>query len=266
MSLDQNKSNGSRIQAVLEAYDRKLLVELELLRKRFANPGNKGNGAERVLREFLRGQLPRRLEVGHGEIIDRMERSSGDCDLVIVEDTHPHLSAPEESGMFFIEGVAAGGEVKSVLTSTEFKNACQKSRQFKRLEASSPESVRIWFTESNKRRFEIRPPFFVFAFESQLSLEAIADQTIQEVKEANAVGEQIFDAIFILNKGCGINLGDGQGSVRYSAPDGSFRKDWIFFPEPFACLELTAWLTNILPVTMGGRAVVHSYLANLPKR
>ena len=266
MSFDQNKQSGSRVQAVLEAYDQKLLIELDCLRKKFAHPGNKGSGVERVLREFLRSQLPRRLEVGHGEIIDRAEQSSGDCDLVIIEDTHPHLSEPENPGIFFIEGVAAGGEVKSVLTSTHLKEASAKARQFKRLGTTVPESARIWFTESNRKRFAIHPPFFVFAFESQLSLETIADQVYKEAKEAEAVGEQIFDAIFILNKGCGINLGDGQGSFRYSTPDGGFRKGWVFFPEAFSCLELTTWLTNILPVSMGGRAVIHSYLASLPKR
>jgi hypothetical protein len=272
MSSAPNKSNSeakrsdSRIRATLQAYDEKLLAELAWLRKRFAHSGNKGSGAERVLRELLRKHLPRRLEIGHGEIIDRAERCSGDCDLIIIDDTHPHLPEPEEPGMFFIEGVAAGGEVKSFLTTAQLKKACEKARQFKRLGTTGPESQRIWFTESNRKRFHIRPPFFVFAFESRLSLETIGERVLAESKEAEAAGEQMFDAIFILNKGCGIDLGDGKGSFRFPAPGGGFQKGWIFFREPFSCLQLLTWLTDVLPVNMGGRAVIHSYLAQVPKQ
>lgn len=62
---------------------------LSKARARFAHSGDKGSTTEEAFRQFLREYLPRRLAVGHGEIIDLKGNRSAQTDVVIVKGRRP---------------------------------------------------------------------------------------------------------------------------------------------------------------------------------
>jgi len=105
-------------------------ADLAAIRARFEQSGNKGSSVEEVMRSFLRDYLPRRLEVGHGEVIDTFGQRSRQTDVVLATEDHPYTFKPESPGLFFVEGVAAAAEVKSVLTSGELDGALQNALAF----------------------------------------------------------------------------------------------------------------------------------------
>jgi hypothetical protein len=129
------------LEAEIAAAEKRMLDDLEGIRARFTNPGIKGSGAEETLRSFLRKYLPRRLELGHGEVVDSFGNRSKQTDVVIATKDHPFTFTTESPGLFFVEGVAAGGEVKTVLTSVELSSAIENARAFKRMRQKVPKGL-----------------------------------------------------------------------------------------------------------------------------
>jgi hypothetical protein len=122
---------------------------LEEIRISYNHPGVKGIHAEDLIRDFLREYLPRRLEVGHGEIIDTHEQSyhpidaggrSAQTDIVITEE-HPFTFTRDRPGLFFVEGVRCVGEVKTILNSQELKSSLMNACKVKRLKPMQCESL-----------------------------------------------------------------------------------------------------------------------------
>jgi len=107
---------------ILHSVEQQMSAQLSEIRAKFTQSGDKGTSIEDVFRTFLRQYLPRRLAIGHGEIIDRNSSRSGQTDVVVVNDDHPFTFTPDKPGIFFIEGVSAVGEVKTVLNSTHLNS------------------------------------------------------------------------------------------------------------------------------------------------
>lgn len=63
---------------------RKLRQDFETLRL-IPHAGAKGSEAERLVRDFLNGHLPKRFAAGAGFIIDRREQVSKQRDVVIYD-------------------------------------------------------------------------------------------------------------------------------------------------------------------------------------
>ncbi len=51
--------------------------------------GVKGSRVDVAVREFLRKRLPRRLDVGHGEIVDQSGKRSNQIDVVVADLDQP---------------------------------------------------------------------------------------------------------------------------------------------------------------------------------
>ncbi|MGI8691433.1 MAG: DUF6602 domain-containing protein, partial [Geodermatophilaceae bacterium] len=78
--------------------------------------GVKGSRVEVADREFLRKRLSRRLDVGHGEIVDQSGKRSNQIDVVVADLDQPFGGSGEagdDPSLFLIDGVAACGEVKT---------------------------------------------------------------------------------------------------------------------------------------------------------
>ncbi len=80
---------------------------------------------------------------------------------------------------------------------------------------------------SDLKRFYEHPPFFLFCYESQLSLDKIKQNIEAFVAEKSIDNLQVLDAVFVLGKGWIINLGDGQGAFQFRTPDGKTSTNWI---------------------------------------
>ena len=148
------------IKEKVKLVERQMLLKLEEIRKTFDHNGVKGGLAETELRTFLSTYLPKRLSVGTGEIIDRQFTTSKQMDIVITNEEHPFTFQGNESGLFFIEGVCATGEVKSVLTTDRLMDSLDKASHYKKLTMIPPRGAVIYASESDGKRFYTTPPFY----------------------------------------------------------------------------------------------------------
>jgi len=135
---------------------------------------------------------------------------------VITNEYHPYLNDLNEPGLFIIEGVACAGEIKTCLTSTELNTAIMSCQRYKRV---TPKLQRGAIVQRNKEdiaRFVDHRPYFIFAFESQLTIDTI-QKTLEDNFNENKIPivEQI-DAVFCLDRGTIINFGEGRGTLKYS--------------------------------------------------
>jgi len=84
--------------------ERGMRERLKELRITFTQRGDKGVSVEAIFKKFLREYLPRRLEVGSGEVIDSKENRSRQTDIVIVNEDHPFTFTQDLLGLFLLKG------------------------------------------------------------------------------------------------------------------------------------------------------------------
>jgi hypothetical protein len=248
------------VRELLKNLEAEMRHKLEVVRAKFAHSGNKGTDTETVLREFLRSYLPRRYGVGHGEIVDSFGSRSAQTDIVVVTDEHPFTFTGDEPGLFFVEGVFTAGEVKSVLTTQELERTIANALKFRELKCA-PRGITILLrsmNESDHNRFVGNPPYFLFAFETQIKMETIANRLIEQSKRS-------IDAVFVLNHGAILDLGDGKGDLRFNNPDGTTKSGWGYVAGENICLAyLLLWLSGMPDVQHQG-SILHKYLLSALK-
>jgi hypothetical protein len=195
-----------------------MLLKLKEIRHEYEHKGIRGGSAEEVIREFLRGFLPVYSKVGQGEVIDLNGGTSTQIDIVITNNLHPSVNDIHMPSVYFIEGVGGVGEVKSLLNGAELERTLNNCSRFKRLIPEVPVGAQIFGNAEDATRFVGRRPFFLFAYESQLTLETIT-MRVREYNTLNALPlvDQI-DGIFVLNRGVVINTGNGGGALTFVNP------------------------------------------------
>jgi len=231
----------------IAAVEAQMKKKLEEVRATFEHPGDKGTSVEDSFRAFLREYLPRRLEVGHGEIIDTTERRSAETDVVVVSEDHPFTFTRDLPGLFFIEGVCAAGEVKAILTSQELEKALKRSSKFKQLRMKPAEGNMTLTNPSDLDRFYRCPPWFLVAFESQLNLAGVENKIRQFQGGSTVEVNRLADAVFILDRGWLINFGDGQGSFKFRTPEGNSVQGWVRKDSDSVLFDLLNWLSVVMP-------------------
>lgn len=242
------------------AVEAQMKKKLEEIRSTFAQSGDKGTSVEDSFRKFLHQYLPRRLEVGHGEIVDPNERRSKQTDVVIVNEEHPFTFTPDLPGLFFIEGVCAAAEIKTNLTSTELKKAIKNSCQFKQLEIKSSKGTIAYSNPSDFGRFYKYPPWFLVAFESSLTLSGTKDRIEEFVKHNTVEINRLMDAVFVLGSGWVINFGDGKGSYQFRTPQGKSVKGWIWKNSDSVLFDLLGWLSIVMPRMIQSDPILPKYI------
>jgi len=249
--------------AALEAQAR---AKLDEIRARFEHAGEKGAAVETLFRELLLEYLPRRLEIGRGEIIDTKGRRSRQTDLVIVNEDHPLTFTPDQPGLFFIEGVIAAGEVKTTITSSELDDALKNSVQFKQLEVYPGRGTRAHTNPSDLERFYKRRLWFLIAFSSQLSLSGIRNNIETFLKANEIENNRLLDAVFVLDRGWVINFGDGQGTFGYETPEGTIAEGFVEKDSVSVLFDLLAWLSCVMPREVRFESILTRYILPEEKR
>jgi len=196
-------------------------------------------------------------------VIDTNGSRSSQLDLVVVGEDHPFTFSLDSPGLFFIEGVLAVAEVKSVLTSEELTSALKNVQLFKTLQAKASRGTLRIANPSDIPRFHTARPCFLFAYESRLTLETIADRLVREEGETGAA-EKVIDAVFLLDRGTIINLGNGLGSFGVLNPDGQKRNGWIINPTRDTLFGLVAWLSLVMPRFKQLTPILPDYLVQIP--
>lgn len=205
------------------------------------------------MRDFLREYLPRRYGVGHGEIIDSKDGRSAQTDIVIVTDEHPFTFTADQPGLFFVEGVFALGEVKSVLTSQELERTIANALKFRELKCDPPGmTILLSMNESDHKRFVGNPPYFLFAFDTQMAKETVRQRLVGQ-------GTRSIDAVFILNRGAIVDCGDGKGCLQLAQTDGTKVQGWNHVPGSNVLAHLLLWL-SLIPEVRHGESISSKYL------
>ena len=238
----------------LAAVEKQMAAKLEEIRISFNHPGMKGTAVEDSFRAFLREYLPKSLEVGYGEIIDTHEQSyhpidtegrSAQTDIVITEE-HPFTFTRDLPGLFFVEGVRSIGEVKTVLNSRELETSLNNAYTLKRLKPVPIEWL-SYHSSSIPMHWREFIPCFLVAFESGITLSKIQENIERFEREHSLEHNQSLDAVFVLNRGWVINLGDGDGYYRMIRDsDGSIVKGWIFQESDNVLFQLLGWLSAVI--------------------
>ena len=103
---DHRGPEMNRLFRELVVKERALETKLDQVREKYQHSGNTGHALELSFREFLKELLPRKYEIGHGEIIDSFGEHAGDTakdgqiDVVILDGEQLQLSSLDEPGLF----------------------------------------------------------------------------------------------------------------------------------------------------------------------
>ncbi|MGA3057809.1 MAG: DUF6602 domain-containing protein [Candidatus Limnocylindrales bacterium] len=243
-----------------KAAEARMQAALLEARASFEHSGNKGSAVEESVRVVLRKYLPRVAAVGHGEVVDSQGNRSRQTDIVVVSEDHPRIYEENQPSLFFVEGVTAAGEVKSVLTSEELRRSVEAASIFKRLRADPGKGAMTHSNPSDLARFGKCPPYFLFSLESEISRDKIAQVMNELFAEDPTRMDGSLDAILVLGRGLWIHLGDGQGAFAVLKPDGELASGWFFPRSEYLLYDFIAWLTIVMPRIIRAAPILASYL------
>ncbi len=222
-------------------------AKFNLIRSKYEHSGNKGTHGEIILREFIRECFSENLIVGHGEVIDSKNKRTGQVDCVIAErDITPFVVDPAAPNMFIVESVKCLGEVKFRLK--EIEKLVKQCCTLKELTPNPTKGDLRLTQKKDDERFYNRRPFFIFAYETDVSIETILSK-LNSQKDIEL--EKQIDAIFILNSGAIINFGTGKGELVFDKPDGSRATGFVNICDQNDVLKyFIGWLTVSMPNTV----------------
>lgn len=250
----------STLAALVSAAEVRMRAELAEARVTLEHRGSKGDLAEEAFRSFLRKYVARRHAIGHGEVVDSSGSRSTQTDVVIANEDHPFTFTEDQPGLFFAEGVSAAGEVKAVLTTQHLKSTIENSRRWKTLRSSPGEGTMVHSNTEDLARFYESPPYFLFAFESQLSLEAVLKTLIESGSYSATPSVRQLDAVFMLDTGTLIDVGSGAGSFQIRDPDGTPGSGWRTGSSGAVLFDALRWLTIAMPRLVRFEPVLARYL------
>ena len=189
--------------------------EFEHIRSTNPHSVEKGEEIEIILKQFLNQHLPQRFRAGSGIIIDNENKISKQTDVIIYDAlSSPVYRFAEKTLIIPVDSVASVVEVKSRLNKNEIKDSFEKivsckelkKRQFSRMDQKPTGSSAV----------TIGTYGIIFGFDSDTSLETLADNLIELNKEYES--KLWSDMIVVLDKGV-INYGISYPGENYVAGD-----------------------------------------------
>jgi hypothetical protein len=246
----------------IAAAQKRMNVDHEEAKVTLLHSGNKGTSYEVAFRTALASCLPVNLQFGNGEVIDSLGHRSKQTDVVIVSREHPGTFTPELPELFYVEAVLAAGEVKAILTSDELATALSNSVSFRQLEiVHQVGSIAMTPRNPAENRYYRCPPFFLFAYESQLTLETVRDRIRAFQNNASLHDEGLINGVFLLDRGWLINFGDGHEEFQFRTAEGQSVPGWVGNPSSEVLLELVRWLSIVMPTAVYIPPLPRIYLA-----
>lgn len=113
------------------------LVFFDDEKNRLIHSGEFGTYREKVSKEFLRFIIPQKYSISNGFIISSMDEISTQCDIIIFDSkTTPLIQSSELQTFFPVETVVAVGEIKSIMSKSDFKLAINKLSETKKIKSN----------------------------------------------------------------------------------------------------------------------------------
>ena len=241
------------------AVEQRLRADLQSVRARLTHGGNKGTSAEGAFRRALTEFLSRRLVVGNGEVIDTQGARSAQCDVVIATDQHPNWIGGDEPSLFLVEAVAAAAEVKVLLTSEHLDSAIRACQQFRNLRPTWGGKAEVVGANEDVQHYR-NPPFFLFAYESQLTIETIAARVAAVNDPARGRSGEGIDGVFVLDRGYVQNYGYGRSGFVAQDGDGDRLIGYYHDDVEAPLMALMRWLPLALAIPLYQLPVLSQYI------
>ncbi|WP_155523684.1 DUF6602 domain-containing protein [Nodosilinea nodulosa] len=225
-------------------------LKLEEIRSTHQHQGNKGSNVEQIIRDFLRAYFPLDHRIGQGEVIDSGGEISSQLDIIMTNSYHPYINDLSQPSIYFIEGVACCGEVKSVLASKDIEAILSNCLRYKKLSLQLSKGMTIHSNLSDIKRFVEKRPYFLFAFESQINLDSMLKRISEFNKKHDLEVWQQIDAVFLLDRGEIINFGDGRGAFQFKDLQGQSIAGLIkrsIDEEPNLLFSFMTWMSAVIP-------------------
>lgn len=279
---------GLRFEKILVNAERSLRLELDTARLESDHNLTVGEQAEAAVRSTLRRVLPSGYNVGTGLVYDAYGDKSRQTDVVIANPDHPLSFSEGRAGTYLVDGVSAAGEVKAVLTLPRLDDCIKKGAAFKRLRMTinSRDFVGVVGQTDLVAQMGLVPPFFVLAFDSKASIDAIheklqntdlippPDGKSEGPRDAGAAPQPPLDAVCVLGRGIFLYLRPNNElgmklAVRLKPEDVAPGQDpitfvdesgWIFMPTDAPLAWLMSWLHSAMPRIFRGSSVFSPYL------
>ena len=233
----------------LAIIQKQLHLKLDEIRETHQHKGNKGSNVEQIIRDFLRVYFPSDNRIGQGEIIDSDGGISNQIDVIMTNEYHPHINDLSQPSLYFIEGIACAGEIKSILNSKDLETILSNCLRYKKLNLRLSKGMTIHSNPSDTKRFIEKRPYFLFAFESQVTLDTVFEKITEFNNQHCSEIRQQIDAIFLLDRGAIINFGDGKGSFQFRDLQGNSIPGLIRRPlenEPNLLFSFITWISAVI--------------------
>lgn len=272
---------GLRFEKILMVVERDLQSALERARLESGHGPSIGDRAEAAVRTALRDFLPSGFSVGHGHVYDAYGDGSRQTDLVITNPDHPLSFPDDKAGTYVVDGVAAAGEVKSVLDVGALNDCLAKGAAFKRLRMTITAGDQAMAKKHQDiiKHLGLVPPFFVIAFENKIAIETLTrrlhqaelippppGKSLGERDDGNAPQPPV-DAVCILGQGIFLNARPGNPlGIKIKPPPEITEpmSDWGYLPTSAPFAWLLAWMNATMPrIHRGGSVLGHYLIPNL---
>lgn len=193
-----------------------LAATFERTRASQKDPSVKGTANEQTLADFLRENTGVPRVALRSSIIDGDGRRSDEVDVTVVNENQP-LWTGDDGQLLIAEGVDAVYQVKARLTSDELRRAIKNGQSVKDLFRPLGDGSIATATEIDGTRFIDHIPFFIFAYESALSLGSALKILGSDL--AGSRWEAQPDGVFVLNSWSAVNVADNQGALKIGPLD-----------------------------------------------
>lgn len=121
--------------------------------QKLIHSGEFGTYREKIVKDFLKFFIPQKLEIGNGFIISSTDEVSTQCDIIVFDSTITPLIQSNELQTFYpVETVVGVGEIKSIMSKIDLKNAINKLARTKQIKSNIPHP-----TIHSKRSFGFNP-------------------------------------------------------------------------------------------------------------
>jgi hypothetical protein len=167
----------------------------------FNHSVSKGSQREQPIVKFFHELLPRRFSVTSGEIFDSFANISSQTDLIIYRTIDGIPVLDSDPTMLQSESVMCVCEVKSKISTKEYKDCLKKAKNLHELRPFG-NKLRIAASGSEPGNEECRYFISIFAYSSD-SVGTLEDECIRFIKCAEdlKIDSKIIDRIYILGKG-----------------------------------------------------------------
>jgi len=123
--------------------------------------------------------------------------------------------------------------------------------------------MNVHTNESDLLRFVDHRPYFIFSFESQLTLDKIYNKLICFYEKNNIPYEKQIDGVFCLDRGVIWNLGDGKGVRRFMV--GNVAQSGLKITNnthDSVVFDFMTWISSAMPKLNYPMPPINLYLGN----